>query len=144
MFKSLLPILALALIVSSCSKSSGTLYVTGELNSANQVPTNSSYAIGLLSGTYDDDTNILKLKTTFSSVITPTAGHIHEGAAGVNGPVLFDLGINSGLSPFNFTSPALTTEQETALRNGELYVNLHSVNFPNGEIRGQIVVKENL
>jgi hypothetical protein len=34
----------------------------------------------------------------------------------------------------------LTTDQITALETGNTYINIHTVDFPGGEIRGQITV----
>ena len=72
-----------------------------------------------------------------------TAAHIHGNAPpGVNAPVLFPLGTppaaTSGtLAPAPIT---VTPAQVADMRAKRLYVNIHSANFPGGEIRGQIKI----
>jgi uncharacterized membrane protein YgcG len=66
-----------------------------------------------------------------------TGGHIHTGATGINGPVIFTF--SSLTSPISFTSNALTPAQEAELFGNLNYVNLHSATFPGGEIRGQLI-----
>jgi len=70
--------------------------------------------------------------------MVPTAAHIHEGAAGANGPVILPL---NRISENAFVAPAnakLTEAQYAAYKAGNLYVNVHSAKFPNGEVRAQI------
>ena len=68
----------------------------------------------------------------------PTAAHIHEGAAGTNGPVIVPL---NKISERAFVAPdgaRLTEAQYAAYKAGNLYVNVHSTKYPNGEVRAQI------
>jgi hypothetical protein len=67
-----------------------------------------------------------------------TAAHIHEGGPGVNGAVLITL---QKKNDHEWTVPVgakLTADQETALKAGTLYVNVHSEANKGGEIRGQL------
>jgi CHRD domain len=70
--------------------------------------------------------------------IVVTDAHIHQGAFGVDGPVIVELeGQGNGL----WTVPANTVvdaDFQAALKAGELYFNAHSAEHPTGEIRGQI------
>ncbi|MCX7170529.1 MAG: CHRD domain-containing protein, partial [Proteobacteria bacterium] len=69
--------------------------------------------------------------------IVGTAAHIHEGAPGLNGSVIFPL---TG-GPTVWTVPAgtvLTDAQVTKLTTGAYYLNVHSTGLPGGEIRGQL------
>lgn len=96
-------------------------------------------ATGSVTGTYNKGTKILTVSVNYTGV-TPTAWHIHKGAAGVSGPVVLDMGTTFS-SPFNFSTVALTTDQEADLLAGLYYINIHSKKAPNGEIRGQLAVK---
>jgi hypothetical protein len=98
-----------------------------------------SKATGTINGSFNPTTKILTLTINYK-YMTPTSWHIHKGAVGVAGPVVFDLG-TSFTSPFVYTSMALTTEQEADLKAGLFYVNIHSKIAPSGEIRGQLIVK---
>jgi hypothetical protein len=106
------------------------------LNGTSEVPTNTSTATGTATMSYNKTSKILTLNVTYSG-ITPNDGHIHVGAVGVDGPVVFHL--PSLTSPISFTSTALTTAQENDLLANNYYVNLHTEAFPGGEIRGQLI-----
>lgn len=66
--------------------------------------------------------------------------HIHDnGPVGVNGPIRFDFSFTGGttgnIGPLVFnTTPA----QVADMRSNKWYVDIHTSNFPNGEIRGQV------
>jgi hypothetical protein len=78
----------------------------------------------------------------FSGLTTPTtAGHIHNGAAGVNGPIIVPLIGGVGVTEGSMSVPAgtvLPPAQLDALMSDGLYVNIHTSANPGGEIRGQI------
>ncbi len=101
-------------------------------------PPNNSTATGTFNGTYNEDTNILTYTITFSG-LTPTAMHFHKGAIGVSGGVEVPIGSMPYTSPVTGQTPALTAAQETDLMAGLWYVNVHSSQFPGGEIRAQLV-----
>ncbi|PKL74757.1 MAG: hypothetical protein CVV27_18865 [Candidatus Melainabacteria bacterium HGW-Melainabacteria-1] len=72
-----------------------------------------------------------------------TGAHLHRSVVGTNGPVIKPLTVDNNnhfLVTWRKTdadSP-LTDELLEALRKGEIYINLHTVIHPNGELRGQI------
>lgn len=70
--------------------------------------------------------------------ILATAGHIHTGLFGANGPVLIPATQSAVGSPvWNFAPTTLSEAQYRALLSGNMYVNTHSAAFPGGEARGQ-------
>jgi len=69
--------------------------------------------------------------------LDPISAHIHRGAEGVAGPVLFL--ISHATNPMHFVSPPLNAAQQVDLDNGFYYVNIHTAAYPDGEIRGQLV-----
>lgn len=67
-----------------------------------------------------------------------TAAHIHEGAAGKNGPVIIPLA-KSGEDTWSVPVGAkLTAAQYKAFEAGDLYVNVHTQAHPGGEVRAQL------
>jgi hypothetical protein len=80
------------------------------------------------------------------------ASHIHAGAAGTNGRIVFpftaaavQIGqVASGTIDLtqpvsNGTTSISRDSLVTLLNNGVLYTNVHTEANPNGEIRGQII-----
>lgn len=68
-----------------------------------------------------------------------TAGHVHSGRSGVNGPVVCNLSPTAAAS--GTVQDFLCTfsgAQITSLRQAQFYLNIHTSANPGGEIRGQI------
>lgn len=113
-------------------------YVT-TLNGAKETVPNNSTATGSATLVFNPTTKIFTITVDHNVKPSLTMGHIHKGAAGTNGPVVF--GFTSLGTLITYTSIALTAEQEADLNAGLYYVNLHSAAFPGGEIRGNLVRK---
>jgi hypothetical protein len=138
----------------------------GNLTGANEVPPVPSSATGLATVVLDAAAQTLQINATFSGLTSNTnAAHIHCCAPlGTNAGVAttvpafpgFPLGVTSGSftsAVFDLTQPTIynpafvtlqggLTQAEAALiagiLNGTTYLNIHTVNFPGGEIRGQL------
>src|ERR1051326_5209200 len=108
---------------------------TANLTGAQETPPNSSSATGTATVLLSPDEKTARVSLNFSGLTSPESdAHIHGPAApGVIGPILFPLP-NGNVSDFLIS---LTPTDVSNLKNGQLYVNVHTSNFPNGEIRGQ-------
>jgi len=88
-----------------------------------------------------------------------TQSHLHCGAVGVNGPVVvFSAGLNAAgydvdgkwISNATVTDTSIVNtacgktlaELADSIRAGNVYANVHSVAFPGGVIRGQLVLAD--
>lgn len=128
-----------------CLKTNAANYpFSGTYSGSQEVPVNSSTATGTITGVYNDFTNTIFYTISFSGLSSnSTAAHFHGPAAiGVNGGVMiahagFPSGVTSGVY---FKSDVLTDAQEADLFAGLVYSNIHTTNFPGGEIRTQIVL----
>ena len=108
---------------------------TANLTGAQETPPNNSSGAGTATLLLSPDETTARVSLNFSGLTSAqTDAHIHgPGAAGVIAPILFPLPAGN-VSDFLIT---LTPTDVSDLKNGLLYVNVHSANFPNGEIRGQ-------
>jgi hypothetical protein len=116
---------------------SGNTYQTQALGSEETPPVNTG-ATANASFVLSDDRTVLAYNVTATGLSGPaTAMHLHRGARGVPGDIVYPLntpdatGAASGVVTFN---PA----DYDALANGGLYLNIHTAAYPNGEIRGQV------
>lgn len=125
---------------SAVNASAASDIFVASLTGAQEVPPTASNARGTGSATVDPVTHVLTASVTASGMIG-TAAHIHLGAVGVSGPIIFPLTETPAGSGVWQTQVALTDAQLSALIAGNYYVNVHSTAFPNGEIRGQLVAQ---
>ncbi|PYS25266.1 MAG: hypothetical protein DMF72_02205, partial [Acidobacteria bacterium] len=111
-----------------------TLFIAN-LNGAQETPANNSNGTGTATLLLSPDETTARVSLNFSGLSSAeTDAHVHgAGAPGVIAPILFPLPLGN-VSDFSIS---LTTTDVSNLKNGLFYVNVHSANFPNGEIRGQ-------
>lgn len=124
-------------------------FYRAHLSANHETPPSQSTGYGYITGELID--NQLRISGSISNLMSPidtmlTGGmHLHIGVAGRNGPVVFPLvpQISSdGLSAILSTSGNTFTLSETildTLNKRSLYINVHTVNHPNGELRGQLL-----
>ncbi|MDF2179018.1 CHRD domain-containing protein [Aliiglaciecola sp. CAU 1673] len=73
--------------------------------------------------------------------ISAVGAHIHLGYAGENGPVLAAFAPGSSADEMLLANTVLDEAQLEALRDGALYINVHSQAYPQGAVRGQILME---
>lgn len=150
-------------ICAGLSSSSFATVFYANLSGSQEVPVRATPATGF--GIADLNGNILSVTITFSGLTTPNAAaHIHCCVPiGTNGPVAIDFvdagfptGVTSGTYSQTFDLSVLTTYTTgfrtanggtiasvqaaflAGLNSGRTYFNIHTSQFPGGEIRGQI------
>jgi hypothetical protein len=131
-----------AALVFSMPASAGII-LTATLTGLGENPPNASPAIGFGTVTLNDAQTLITVDESWSGLTAPaTASHIHTGAPGTNGPVTFPFSgvpaATSGSIPEQ--TFAINAAQVAALLSGGMYMNVHTANFPGGEIRGQLTV----
>ena len=127
--------LALALALPASAQE---IALTASLDGAQEVPPVATAATGQAGFVIDTLANTLTYYVSFDNLsAAETAAHIHgPGGVGVPAGILFDLGVgNPKIGVWNYPQA-----QEANLLGGLTYVNIHSMNFTGGEIRGQIFV----
>lgn len=123
---------------------------TAKLSGQDEVPPTTSQATGMAEFTVMGDS--VEYTVNASGMQGVTAGHIHSGKQGENGPVVVTLFKNDSptsevsetgsITPDKLEGPMAgkqLTDLAAAMSNGDTYVNVHTEQNPNGEIRGQIM-----
>ncbi|MGB3078021.1 MAG: CHRD domain-containing protein, partial [Saprospiraceae bacterium] len=119
------------------------LRYTALLNGNSEVPEVTSDGKGLFIAHFSADGNKVEYKMIFEGLTSAvTASHIHQGAIGSNGGVIFPL--TSSIIGNVASGEWDAIDFLDALSNGDLYINIHTVNNPGGEIRGQLLLQEGL
>ena len=133
-------ILALVIGVPSIvrAKPSGKLAFFAVLNGGQVVPPSTSNAMGVGFLTFDNATKQVCYSITYSQLQgTETEAHLHSAGVGQTNVVLFDLN-PLGTPKLGCVGP-LTPSEEKALKQGRMYINIHTDIFPAGELRGQVL-----
>lgn len=104
-----------------------------------EVPPNASTATGAAEVQFNENTNKLTWKITYTGLSGPaTAGHIHGPAAvGQNAGVVIPFTGDMNAQPV-MGETTITPAQYADLAAGLYYVNIHTARSPGGEIRGQL------
>ena len=131
---------------------------TAHLTGKAEVPPVETMATGEALFQLSKDGESMSYRLIVANIENVTMAHIHLAPAGQNGPVvlwLYPAGPPPELIP-GFTNGVLSTGVVTAddlvgelagsslddllekIENGDAYVNVHTTQFPGGEIRGQI------
>jgi hypothetical protein len=117
---------------------------TAYLTAAQEVPTNASTATGFARIFLNESAGTINFTITFSGLgSVQTASHVHAsagGTIGVNSPVIINTGSTGATSGTLTGSAPITPAQIAMLRAHSAYINVHSMTFGGGEIRGQLGV----
>ncbi|MGV7209803.1 CHRD domain-containing protein [Oxalobacteraceae bacterium A2-2] len=153
--------------MTAAAASQAALYMT-IMNGPTQSPMNNSPATGSVVLIYEPGTHMLTINSAFAGLLAnSTGGHIHcctpvsgggDAAIAIDSPNLPGFPVGSRFGPYTRTlntsipatwDPAFlaahggtTAGAEAALlaglSGGKAYFDVHSVNYPNGEIRGYL------
>ena len=136
-----------AVMVTTSAASAQGVQLFAVLNGGNEVTNDGEAAAGDLNG-FGAATVIfaglgrLCYGLVVHRISAPTAAHIHDGRAAVNGPIVITLTASNAGNPgaiggciSGLDNALLRKIQKTP---GEFYVNVHNEQFPGGAIRGQL------
>lgn len=90
------------------------------------------------------DEDLLKIRSNLdiSGIANVEAAHIHEGYVGENGAVLFAFAAGDDDDTLTLEPTDITSAQLDTLLDGGWYINVHTADFPNGEVRAQILTTD--
>jgi hypothetical protein len=109
------------------------------LEGRQEVPATGSTATGYARILVNESTMQITYTVVFNNLSSAQNGaHIHSGVIGATGPIIIGFATPGGTSGTITGTAAITAPQLALMRQHGTYVNVHSVNFPNGEIRGQV------
>ena len=151
--------LALALLLST-QASAQTITLTANLNGGEETPAIiNTGAVGTVEVSVDATNRELAVTLKVFNLPTPaTAGHIHVGSKGTGGPTVlnfppslvgrtgdFTMVFRLGPAALNVRAAIGIHTIEDAIQaivGGNSYVNVHTTQYPGGEIRGQLAVAD--
>lgn len=153
-------LLVLALAVALPAAANSSRNFRAHLAGRNEVPAVNTRAQGQAIVQISQDESSIDFKLIAANIEDVTQAHIHCGAAGVNGPVVaFLYGFGPTVSPDGVLAQGTLTADDVIsrpdsaacpggvadfaglvakIRAGEAYVNVHTLDNPGGEIRGQL------
>jgi hypothetical protein len=136
--------------IATASGEGDEIRLRATLSGAQEVPPADPDGTGRARVELDRDGGQVCFAVRFRNIGTPNRGHIHVGAAGVNGAIVvefFELAANPADPRHDLLEtgrldgcvPASeSTLNDIAANPGGFYVNLHNARFPAGAIRGQL------
>jgi len=113
-----------------------------------------SDATGDASIMFSEDGMSLEFTVNAEGLTNALAGHLHSGATGENGPVEIALFNNEEATDYDGEVASGTLSEDDlagemswedftkAMVAGDIYVNLHTEQYPDGELRGQVEMAE--
>jgi hypothetical protein len=134
------------------------------LSGASEVPPVQTTASGFadLDVEVEDGQRVVDYQLSVSNISRVTQAHIHQGNSSENGPIivpLFNASTPTGpvtgqlaegqITPANFVGPLQGMQLQlddliALMQNGTTYVNVHTEQNPQGEIRGTVQLDDNI
>lgn len=132
------------------------------LTGTSEVPPVQTIASGFadLDVEVEDGQRVVDYELSVSNISAVTQAHIHQGNSSENGPIivpLFNASTPTGpvtgqisegqITPANLVGPLQGMQLDDLLslmQNGSAYVNVHTEQYPQGEIRGTVVLDDNI
>jgi len=132
--------------VFSCTKTSDEdddIYaIVGDASGLQEKPANSSTASARLSGTYDAENNTLEYKINWKNLsgVVSTIHFQSTQQKGDSAETFIEIIISAnGINGSAMATIVLSDSAEAELLNGDLYYDIRTALYPNGEIRGQVI-----
>jgi hypothetical protein len=132
-------IVALALLTFAHLAAAAEMHAKANLTGAAEVPgPGDNNGSGTAQVTLNTDKNEVCYDLTVTNVDDATAAHIHEGAAGKEGPVKVPFDAPKGGSAKGCKTADAAVVKDIMANPANYYVNVHSTAHPKGAIRGQL------
>lgn len=117
--------------------------LTAMLTGSEEVPqAGDPYGRGDAAFRLDAETGEVCFRITVSNLETPTAAHIHRGAARKAGPPVVDLDIGENGLRGCVAEVEQALIEEISASPAEFYLNVHNKSYPAGALRGQLGAQE--
>jgi hypothetical protein len=111
-----------------------------DLTGAEEVPPVATDGSARAATTVDTDASVVTINVNTVELPTANAAHIHAAPPGEVGDVIVPLEQDATTSSLWFaTAVEVTAEQLAAFEANDWYVNVHTPENPDGEVRGQII-----
>jgi CHASE2 domain-containing sensor protein len=109
----------------------------------NEVPPVTTSATGMAQFKLSTDGKTLSYTLTANNIKDITASHIHQGKTGENGQPVVPLSVGRGtITSSNLQGPMAgkqISDLVNLMKSRQAYLNIHTTQNKNGEIRGQIL-----
>lgn len=125
-----------AIVITGCASMGANKPLEVRLSGDQEVPPVTTKATGTATLTVAQDKSVSA--TIRTQGVVGVAAHIHQGAAGANGPIIVPMEKTGDNEWTAKPGSKLTDAQYEAYKAGGLYFNVHSAANKGGEIRGQI------
>ena len=161
------PIKMIAIVLAMLAFASGAVFAKGpddggrkfaaRLAGANEVPAVTTDTSGKVAIKFNETLTAAEFSLTVRKGVRITQAHIHCGPAGQNGPIIVFLAgfhekgwdvdgkwvssvtvTNANIVKTDSPCGSTLADLAQAMRDGNMYVNAHSVAHPGGEVRGQL------